>query len=310
MGYATLELARERYDRLYSATLPGYEFALRAFGEGYSVIVGYNSDAEIPENAVLVVSEYLPGTPEYEERYEQLRDAMAEQEGQAQPELPADGDYPEDMDIQAFTDQLEDVDTRPMPGFARFFNIAFQVDGVEIEPKTAVKVQFSFDNEPAAQESKVLHFGEEGKELLEGEAVNSTVTEDGSTSVEFALNSFSDIGFFAGLSGIVAVDALTGGVANITFVPSKRIDWLGDGVTNPHTTLAGEDFYRQYLDSLPKGTPIDLVVVVDRSTSMSYRVTANDTNSGLKRYEAVRDLLNGTGGNPGFVKRFLEMHED
>lgn len=60
---------------------------------------------------------------------------------------------------------------------------------------------------------------------------------------------------------------------------SKYIDYLGDGGTNPDTTLTGDEYYRLYLDvtGIPnqEPTPADVIFVVDVSRSMSFRMTDN-----------------------------------
>lgn len=50
----------------------------------------------------------------------------------------------------------------------------------------------------------------------------------------------------------------------------KTIDYLGDGTSNPDTTLTGEEFYRLYLDVSAEAMaePIDLLLVLDNSGSM------------------------------------------
>ncbi|MGT2729055.1 VWA domain-containing protein [Streptococcus phocae subsp. salmonis] len=53
----------------------------------------------------------------------------------------------------------------------------------------------------------------------------------------------------------------------------KQIDYLGDGVENPDTTIDKnnpdlEDLYRLYLDITGKALPLDVLIVVDRSASM------------------------------------------
>ncbi len=98
------------------------------------------------------------------------------------------------------------------------------------------------------------------------------------------------------------------------FEHNKTIDSLGDGESNPDTTLSGNDFYRLYLDMTGKTQPIDLVVVVDASGSMSKTDMTVDGQSGQTRVAAVSDFMNGTTGSgyteDGFVSKFLSMNSE
>lgn len=102
---------------------------------------------------------------------------------------------------------------------------------------------------------------------------------------------------------------------------SKQIDYLGDGDSNPDTTLEDDedgdytDLYRLYLNVGPvaETQPIDLLVVVDQSTSM--RTNSDATVSGstttMRRDYAVTQVLNGsrTGmTDTGFITNFLKMN--
>lgn len=136
------------------------------------------------------------------------------------------------------------------------------------------------------------------------------VTSSASSGTYFTPQTFSPA-VSPRLDFVVTNHRVQGPGGDISFPHYKQIDSLADGVANPHTSLAGDDFYRLYLDARTKGQPIDLVLVVDRSTSMSYYAngTSATNGSGPKRDVAVRDLLNGTGGEDGFIKRFLALNE-
>lgn len=98
---------------------------------------------------------------------------------------------------------------------------------------------------------------------------------------------------------------------NLSFPHYKQIDFLDDGIVNPDTALMGQDLYRLYLDARTKGHPMDLVLVVDRSGSMQYSTVSGEapTGSQIRRDQAVRNMLNGTGGEDGFINRFLSLNE-
>lgn len=86
---------------------------------------------------------------------------------------------------------------------------------------------------------------------------------------------------------------------------SKRIDWLGDAGNNRDTKLNGSDDYRLYLEVSGKmDPPIDLVLVLDKSASM--------TNNGSKRLQTLRKVLLGDTDkdNDGFIYNFLKANPD
>ena len=98
------------------------------------------------------------------------------------------------------------------------------------------------------------------------------------------------------------------GEAN-SFEHNKTIDDLDDGTANPDTTLAGDDFYRLYLDMTGKSEPIDLLFVVDGSSSMD----DEDMEDGMRRDEAVMQFLNGSTNrvtDDGFIPYFLGLNEE
>ena len=76
----------------------------------------------------------------------------------------------------------------------------------------------------------------------------------------------------------------------------KQIDYLGDndGVTGM------EDMYRLYLNLQGDSEGIDLVLVLDNSNSM-YKYNMGD----ISRAEVLKNFLNGSGDDPGFVTNFL-----
>ncbi|MDR1630194.1 MAG: Cna B-type domain-containing protein [Oscillospiraceae bacterium] len=90
-----------------------------------------------------------------------------------------------------------------------------------------------------------------------------------------------------------------------TFKLYKQIDAFHDGAANPDTTASGADLYRLYLEARNQGYPIDLVLVVDRSGSM-----AENASDGVRKDQAVRNLLNGVNGQNGFTKSFLDLNPE
>ncbi len=92
-----------------------------------------------------------------------------------------------------------------------------------------------------------------------------------------------------------------------TFEHNKTIDYLNDGVTNPDTDLKGEDYYRLYMDMTGKSEPIDLLIVVDGSSSM----TTEDMEGSMRRDDAITKFLNGSTSrvtSDGFISYFLGLN--
>ena len=96
------------------------------------------------------------------------------------------------------------------------------------------------------------------------------------------------------------------------FEHNKKIDYLNDGVANPDTTLTGKDNYRLYLDMIGKEEPVDLLVVVDSSGSMSKTdMLVNGTT--YSRADATTLVLNGsttTTARGGFISYFLGLNSE
>lgn len=73
----------------------------------------------------------------------------------------------------------------------------------------------------------------------------------------------------------------------------KTIDYLGDGVTNPDTTLSGNEYYRLYLDvtaAASAPTPVDLLLVLDNSGSM-FTNSASSLIDGKIRNQVLWETL-------------------
>lgn len=93
---------------------------------------------------------------------------------------------------------------------------------------------------------------------------------------------------------------MSGGESGETSVSSgKYIDYLGDGGTNPDTTLTG-DYYRQYLDmTADSNSGVDFLFVVDTTGSMDFNLGKDENGKTLQRDDTVSMILNGsTDGTP------------
>lgn len=130
-------------------------------GNDYIVSVSFTSEAELPDDVVLMVREILPESTEYATYYEQTKLMMPEDQGLV---------------------------------FCRFFDVSFEVDEVEVEPKSTVDVQISY-NKPIAQDENttcsVVHFAEDETELLSAEIQTN---ENGGDTISFSQDSFSVVG--------------------------------------------------------------------------------------------------------------------
>lgn len=87
----------------------------------------------------------------------------------------------------------------------------------------------------------------------------------------------------------------------------KTIDYLGDGVTNPDTSLSGNEYYRLYLDvtaAANAAQPVDLLLILDNSGSM-FTNTQDALIDGRLRNDVllevlwylIPDFLNANPGN-------------
>lgn len=125
--------------------------------ENYTVVVTYNDDAKIPEDAELVVEEITSDSDKehYEGRETEYREMLEDAEAAMQALL----------------------------------RIGFCQDGKEIEPKTPVSVSVQFTGEDGQTEGKpmkIVRFAEEGTEKI-----NGSYAKDNSTT--FKLDRFSEI---------------------------------------------------------------------------------------------------------------------
>jgi len=135
---------------------------ITAEGETYTITVTYGKDAEIPDGAVLEVSEISNETEGYAEYVEQAANAL--------------------------TNEGEET---PFVNSARLFDISIVSDGQKIEPKTPVEVKIAYSRaESLGETSEVnaVHFGEEKTEVLD---VNVQGNEEQVEGVTFTAESFS-----------------------------------------------------------------------------------------------------------------------
>ena len=109
----------------------------------YRVTMTYTADALIPANAVLVVSEILPGTPEYDAYVAESAGALGWEEGSVSD--------------------------------AKVLDISVFADGVEVQPAAPVTVEMVLVDQPA-EDWNVVHFGQESAQVLESTAEGDAVS--------------------------------------------------------------------------------------------------------------------------------------
>jgi len=136
-------------------------------GEDYTVTVKYDSQATIPENAVLFVQEISPESSEYLQYIRETHNIIEpDEENELQTEIT----------------------------FARFFDISFIVDGEEYEPLAPVEISITYTNAVEFTEDssvRAVHFAQEGIEVLEAR-INET--DNKADTFTFTQDSFSVTG--------------------------------------------------------------------------------------------------------------------
>ena len=192
-------------------------------GEDFEVTVTYDRNAALPRNVELAVQEILPGTEAYETYYRQSQEALI-------------GDA-EELELS----------------FARFFDITFLADGVEVEPAAPVKVQIRYTEAISMAEEDTglaIHFAEDGIEVLNADTYTADAGELGEEPVSaeqgedipqpetqvdtfvFTQSSFSVVGTVLAADGPtvdVWLDGTCGGLMAYTGAANRRVK-LENGV--------------------------------------------------------------------------------
>lgn len=147
-----------------SATQPEEVITKTCENERYLVTAAYTVEAEIPEEAQLLAQQITleSGRERYTAREEQYRKTLGNK----------------DASMKAL------------------FKIGFYLDGVEIEPKAPVTITVQLFGEnglPEGEPVTVVHFAEDGEEVLDGGQV-----ENG--SAQFQMDSFSEVAIGTGVN--------------------------------------------------------------------------------------------------------------
>lgn len=169
-------------------------------GDGYTVTASYTAEADIPDEAELVATEYAKDSDEYLSRY---------------------------AEAAALYGWSDDED---MTNTVRLFNIGFFVDGKEVEPAAAVSVSITYLDDEVADETAntgVVHFGDATTEELAAEVT----TDDASRTVSFDVASFSDFMVVDDAPSLLADEDVT--ISGIYTV------LVGDSITIAGTNTSG-----------------------------------------------------------------------
>lgn len=150
---------------------------LETNGEDYKISVSYDESAEIPEGAVLKVSEYTEDSEEYQACFTEANDVLLNQDGSC---------------IHR----------------ARFFDISIMDGETQIEPQNTVRVEISQADDIAedSEDLIITHATNEGTEVIS--EVEQVREADGTITTSFETGSFSDYGT------ISAGDTVTIGVGD------------------------------------------------------------------------------------------------
>ncbi|MDY3238656.1 MAG: fibro-slime domain-containing protein [Anaerovoracaceae bacterium] len=183
-------------------------------GPDYTVRVTYGEDAGLPDNTELQVREIEKGSAEYETYLAQTEETLEEE-------------------------------SAGKVRFARFFDIEFTADGVKVEPKAAVSVSITYDEEVDLSDpgnSQVIHFSENGPELLDASAKK---LQDSGTRFTHTQDSFSVVGDLVTVSAEynptdigperLPVDYYVCIDGEWTCVGSTKTGWYGDYTANNWT---------------------------------------------------------------------------
>lgn len=212
---------------------------LTAAGEDYTVSVMPGSEAGLPENTELIVTEIQEGSEEYDTYFLQTETAL-QNAGAADPLV-----------------------------FARFFDVQLISDGELVEPAAPVSVSITYADMEGLESADchAVHFTAEGVELLEAAAEKS---ENGDVSVTHIQSSFSVVGNVVTQAEDYSIstyaDAPTTGLDhNVTFMVKIRDSWVNVGsCTYDYSTAVGgrnasvsEEVLHQYLDSYGYRTESD-----------------------------------------------------
>ena len=244
--YGTWELTCGMEEHTHSEECQGAEEAdtkagvpvLTAAGEDYTVSVMPGSEAGLPENTELIVTEIPEGSEEYNTYFLQAETAL-QNAGADDPLV-----------------------------FARFFDVQLISDGEPVEPEAPVSVSITYADMEGLESADchAVHFTAEGVELLEAAAEKN---ENGDVSVSHIQSGFSVVGNVVTQAenspiSTYANAPTTGLDHNVTFMVKIRDNWVNVGSCTYDTSAVdgrnasvSEDVLHRYLDSYGYSTESD-----------------------------------------------------
>jgi len=271
-------------------------------GDGLEVTASVCESGDLPENASLMVEPLLP---------EDEESTYAEKYAAVQAQLVAE--TPEKI--------------------ARFdlFRVYLEANGREILPETkaAVEIRLLEDEYGEVPEVELLHYAADGTEKatpeLDEVSGELTASFDAVLSGEYAVVGVQELSESQTRGAVLSAREAS------PIMCHKTIDAFRDDVNNTDTELDNSvtdktDLYRLYLDAAVKGeeNPIDLLIVVDESGSMTTSDMTNKKGNTISREAAIREVLNGTDNSnqynaidpatgktykeSGLIYKFLEMN--
>lgn len=172
---------------------------LKFKGKDYLITVSYGLEARIPSGAILTAEELKPGTEEYKKHYTKLLQTLKDDtektkapDEDSMPDDPGDNEVKEDLAKMGL--EIVSADSDIQIPFVRFFDITILSNGEEIEPSAAVDVSIVYD-EPIEVtdnvEAQVVHFAEDGTELIEAETDQADGNKDEISTFDYQQSSFS-----------------------------------------------------------------------------------------------------------------------
>lgn len=228
-------------------------------------------------------------------------------------ELSLDENYA--VKLQARLNVTAPEEEKPEPGEAiRIFALNHEEENREQKNENLVTENIVSDDPlagiiPEALVEKASDSEASQKKYTATPLKASLSREQQSVGVDYTGEGLDGLAMLTATLGDAPAEGTTGGTASPVSVTTelayhKKIDWYGD---ETEATTADKDKYRLYLDAGPLqySEPMDLLIVVDRSYSMSTGWMGD-----VHRDAAVSQILNGTAGNEGLISKFFSLHEE
>lgn len=269
--------------------------------DGLEVTASFIPDENLPENTSLVVQKLSPEDMEgaYDEKYQEMEQEI----------------------VQESEEEIV---------YFNMYKVYLEADGQEIVPENEadVEVKIVGDQYPVMPRTELLHFAEDGTEMIApdmDESGNLNGSFNTKLSAEYAVVGAKNSNTYSLLAETTQEDKLPG-ISNHKTIDAFRGNMDPQNLQdNPDTNLDNQDIeqtdlYRLYLDAKVEADqkPIDMLIVVDQSGSMENSDMEISPRKTIRRDEAVRLVLNGTYNEydyetkkqDGLIYQFLEMNPE